>query len=163
MFSKIVLTLLNKVPINDTLNEQNNLQDIFPESMKIELFKMLGSLALVLSLFGVCLWIFKRVLKSKGQTFGRRSTIKVLDRRALNQKTTIYIIKIIHKTLIIAESGDQVTLLSEFPPHTDLQALLQEEETCKANGRTDFLRKSLQRLKQNQDPSVSEDSINNEE
>lgn len=130
----------------DTSSEQINLQGMFPENMRLEMFKILGSLILLLTLFGIGVWAFKKFLKSKGQGFGNSSTIKILDRRSLNPKTCIYIIRVVNKTLVIAESGEKITLLSEFPPDTDINELLQQNEKKGPSSTSDFLSKSIRKF-----------------
>lgn len=109
----------------DPAQEVAEYHDIMPGNMKIELCKMLGSLFFLLAVFGIGVWLFKKYLKSRGSILSNSSTIKILDRRSLTQKTCIYIIRVVNKTLVIAETGDRVTLLTEFPPNTDLNELIE--------------------------------------
>ncbi|MEF9497259.1 FliO/MopB family protein [Chlamydia sp. 04-14] len=140
---------MDDLALADTSSEQMSLQGMFPENMKLEMFKMLGSLMLLLTLFGIGVWAFKKFLKSKGQGFGNTSTIKILDRRSLNQKTCIYIIRVVNKILVIAESGEKITLLSEFPPDTDINELLQQNEKKGTSSTSDFLSKSIRKFHKN--------------
>ncbi|QVE48930.1 FliO/MopB family protein [Chlamydia crocodili] len=140
---------MDDLALADASSEQINLQGMFPENMKLEMFKMLGSLILLLTLFGIGVWAFKKFLKSKGQGFGNTSTIKILDRRSLNQKTCIYIIRVVNKILVIAEAGEKITLLSEFPPNTDINELLQQNEKKGPSDTSDFLSKSIRKFHKN--------------
>lgn len=98
---------IDDLALADTSSEQIHLPGMFPENMKLEMFKMLGSLTLLLALFGIGVWAFKKFLRSKGQALGNSSTIKILDRRSINPKTCIYIIRVVNKILVIAESGEK--------------------------------------------------------
>ncbi|SHE10207.1 putative inner membrane protein [Chlamydia abortus] len=117
--------------------------------MKLEMFKMLGSLTLLLALFGIGVWAFKKFLRSKGQGLGNSSTIKILDRRSINPKTCIYILRVVNKILVIAESGENITLLSEFPPDTDINDLMQQNEKKRSSPTSAFLSKSIQKFHKN--------------
>ncbi|WP_348663938.1 FliO/MopB family protein [Chlamydia vaughanii] len=149
-------TCAEDLALADNSSEQMNLQGMFPENMKLEMFKMLGSLILLLTLFGVGVWAFKKFLKSKGQSFGNHSTIKILDRRSLNPKTCIYIIRVVNKILVIAEAGEKVTLLSEFPPDTDINELLQKNEKKGSLSTSDFLSKSIRKFQKNKNVSTGQ-------
>ncbi|AAP05133.1 FliO/MopB family protein [Chlamydia caviae] len=140
---------MDDLALGDTSNEHMGFQGMFPENMKLEMFKMLGSLILLLTLFGIGVWAFKKFLKSKGPGFGNSSTIKILDRRSLNPKTCIYIIRVVNKILVIAESGEKITLLSEFPPDTDINELLQKNEKKEHASTSDFLSKSIRKFHKN--------------
>ncbi|AQT77389.1 flagellar biosynthetic protein FliO [Chlamydia gallinacea] len=140
------LFLSDELALSDSLHESASFQSMFPDNMKVEMLKMLGSLVLVLTLFGIGVWIFKKFLKSKGQSFGNHSTIKILDRRSINPKTCIYLIRVVNKILIIAETNDRITMLSEFPPDTDINALLKNDENKNSFSTSDVLSKSIKKL-----------------
>ncbi len=140
---------IDDLALADTSSEQMHLPGMFPENMKLEMFKMLGSLTLLLALFGIGVWAFKKFLRSKGQALGNSSTIKILDRRSINPKTCIYIIRVVNKILVIAESGEKITLLSEFPPDTDINELMQQNEKKRSSSTSAFLSKSIQKLHKN--------------
>ena len=108
---------------------------------------MLGSLILLLGICGVGCWFFRRFLRSRGHVPSIHSSIKALDRRVLASKTSIYVIKVANKTLVIAERGDHVTLLSEFPPNTDLNTLLQQDQKKTPSPRGEILSGFLKQFK----------------
>ena len=121
--------------------------EAFSDYMRWEVGKMLGSLILLLGIFGVGCWLFRRFLRSRGHVPSIHSSIKVLDRRVLASKTSIYVIKVANKTLVIAERGDHVTLLSEFPPNTDLNTLLQQDQKKTPSPRGEILSGFLKQFK----------------
>lgn len=147
IFSRF-FSLSEELALSDPLHDSPALQGMFPENMKMEMLKMLGSLIIVLSLFGIGVWAFKKFLKSKGQNFGNQSTIKILDRRSINPKTCIYLIRVVNKVLVIAEANDHITLLSEFPPDTDIHTLLQNKDN-KNSSTSEMLNRSLKKLQRN--------------
>ena len=57
------------------------------------------------------------------------------------------LIKVANKTLVIAERGDHVTLLSEFPPNTDLNTLLQQDQKKTPSPRGEILSGFLKQFK----------------
>ncbi|AHK63064.1 hypothetical protein BOKEGFJH_00190 [Chlamydia avium] len=154
-FFSHLLSFSEELALSDSSHDSVSLQSMFPENMKVEMLKMLGSLILVLTLFGIGVWAFKRFLKSKGQSFGNHSTIKILDRRSITPKTCIYLIRVVNKILIIAEANDHVTLLSEFPPDTDINALLKNNEQKNSFSTSDMLSKSIKKLRR--DPHLNKE------
>jgi flagellar biogenesis protein FliO len=55
------------------------------------------------------------MVNNKLEQSNQISTIKVIERRSLSPKTSIYLIEIHEKTIALAESADGVALLTEFP------------------------------------------------
>ncbi|EPP35038.1 flagellar biosynthetic protein FliO [Chlamydia ibidis] len=146
-----LISFSDELPFTDTVNDSLNVPSMFPENMKVEIIKMICSLVFLLAFFALGAWGFRKFLKSKGQTFGNGSTIKILERRSLTPKTTIYLIRVINKILIIAETAEQVTLLSEFPPNTDINELLQNNDIKSSASSSDLLSKAIQKFHRNKD------------
>lgn len=96
-------------------------------SFRSELLEMFMTLAFVLGLAFFSLWFLKRFMRSRGQAINKSSNIKVLERRTLNQKSSLYLVDILGKAIVIAESPSGIQLITEFPPETDLEALLAQE------------------------------------
>ncbi len=124
------------------------LKEFLPLNMRSELFKMLFSLVILLGAFGVCIWAFKKLLRHKTSRLGSSSAIKVLDKRALTPKSSIYLVEVANKVLVLSESNDTVTLLSEFPPNTDITELMKvRKEPQPALSPKDFILKAIQTKK----------------
>lgn len=114
------------------------LQSVLPDNMRFEMLKMIGSLVLLLGVFGFGVWLFKRFARPGGRTIGS-SSIKILDRRVLTPKTTLYLIKVVNKVLVIADNSERTTLLTEFPPDTDIRTLLQQDSPKPSTKTSDLL------------------------
>lgn len=80
-----------------------------------EFFNMILYLGLLLVLMTFLLWVVKRMTATRLEQTNRASSIKVLERRTLTPKTTIYILQILDKEIAIADSHNGVTKLSEIP------------------------------------------------
>lgn len=110
-----------------------------------ELFNMLLTLFFVLGLAFVSVIFLRKMMRSKLRGLNRGSGIKILERRALNQKSSLYLVDILGKGVVIGESQNGgLQLITEFAPGTDLELMLAEEETLKEPERP--LPKNLLRL-----------------
>ncbi|MBQ8498727.1 FliO/MopB family protein [Chlamydia sp.] len=147
LFQRMFSFMENNSSFIDVSQELSFVDENFPDSMRWEVGRMLGSLVLLLGIFGVGCWLFRRFLRSHGHIPNGNSSIKILDRRVLASKTSIYVIKVVNKILVIAERGDQVTLLSEFPPNTDLNELLKQNFQKAVAPRGEMLSGFLSQLK----------------
>jgi flagellar biogenesis protein FliO len=98
-----------------------------------EFFKMLMMLGLIIVLLLLASWFLKRLMNSRVQQVNNASPVKIIERRALTAKTTIYVMDILGRKIAIAEAQNGVTFLGdvsrgisqqpiEFPP-------LQNEES----------------------------------
>ena len=80
-----------------------------------ELFNMLASLGLIVALIILVGWFLKRLATTRLEQANVVSTIKILEKRALSPKSMIYLLEIEGTGILIAESANGVTRLSEFP------------------------------------------------
>ncbi|SPN73542.1 flagellar biosynthetic protein FliO,Flagellar biosynthesis protein, FliO [Chlamydia serpentis] len=150
-FFSLVFKLSDELALVENIQESISVHEMFPGNMKLEMYKMLGSLVLLLTIFGVGVWAFKKFVKSRGHGFGGSSQIKILERRSLTPKTSIYLIRVVNKTFVIAETAEKITLLAEFPPDTDINHLLQENHKHVSSCPTsDFLSKAIQKIQKKQ-------------
>ncbi len=77
----------------------------------------LSALLVTLALLGatvVGLQYFKKRLQ-KGKSFLNPSAIQIKERLRLNAKLTVYVVTYRNKEILLAQSGDCVTPLAEFP------------------------------------------------
>lgn len=68
--------------------------------------------------------------------------IKVLQRKAITPKSSLYLLDICGKGIVIAESPQGIHLIVEFPEGTDLEALL-EKESLDNPSFTELMQKKL--------------------
>ncbi|AAF39236.1 flagellar biosynthetic protein FliO [Chlamydia muridarum str. Nigg] len=147
LFQHILCFLEEDPSLVEIPQELSFVNEVFSDSMHWELGKMFASLILLLGIFGLGCWLFRRFLRSRGHIPSSNSSIKVLDRRVLPSKTSIYVIKVANKTIVIAERGEHVTLLSEFPPNTDLNELMQQDQKKTPTPRREMLSGFLNQFK----------------
>jgi flagellar biogenesis protein FliO len=113
-------------------------------SFGTDFLKMFLMLGLVLGLAFVSVIFLRSMMGQKMKQLNRASGIKILERRILSQKSSIYLIDVLGKGLIISESpGGGIQLISEFPPGTDLELRLAEEEAQTKS--TSSIKESLQK------------------
>lgn len=102
----------------------------FPENPGInndhfyaEFFKMLFMLGLIIVMLLLASWFLKRLLNSRVQQVNSTSPIKIIERRALTAKTTVYVMDILGKKIAIAESQNGVTFLGDVSRASDRQVM----------------------------------------
>lgn len=76
-----------------------------------EFIHMLAVLGLFIGFLIVVAWFLKRMLNTRMEQINTKSPIKILERRSLSPRTTIYILNIQGLQVAIAESHTGVTLL----------------------------------------------------
>lgn len=107
----------------------NNPPEKYPEYFKEELDKtnkfgesnffeefiqMMIYLIGIIAFMVFFMWIFKRLLSVKIQQSNKTCEIKIIESRAISQKTTLHIIEIYDREYAIAESLNGVTRLGEL-------------------------------------------------
>lgn len=80
-----------------------------------ELGNMVFALAGILTVIFIASWFLKRMLNSKIQQVNETSPVKILERRSLSPKTSIYLLEIAGKKIAIAEASNGITNLGEVP------------------------------------------------
>lgn len=88
-----------------------------PESDKflVEFVKMAATLGLVIAMILFIAWFLKRMVAAKIERGNADSSITIVDRRALSQKTMLYLIEVAGKGIVVAESPHGVTFLGNYP------------------------------------------------
>src|ERR1700722_16543977 len=89
-----------------------------------DFINMLATLGLLISIILIATWILKRLLNTRLQQMNSSSNIKIVERRALSPKTAIYIIEVNNRNLVVAESVNGITQLTD-----DYQAADSPQET----------------------------------
>ncbi len=106
-----------------------------------DFFNMLFSLFILLGLLFVSVWFIKRLMRSRLNASFRHSEIQILERRALTPKSSLYLITVFGKALLIADSQQGVEMLAEFPYE-------EEKEELKEETHPSFLKSSFATLLQ---------------
>lgn len=91
-----------------------------------EFVNMVMTLAFVLVLIFVSVWFLKKIMRSRMQTLNRSNGIKILERRPLNQKASLYLVDILGKGVVISESQAGIHIVTEFPDTVKIEELLEQ-------------------------------------
>lgn len=97
-----------------------------------QLLNMLFALVSIILLILIASWILKRMMNTRIQQINTNSRIKIVERRSLTPKTAIYLLEVSDRDIVIAESGNGVTLLSyatekPLPQASDFEKILNEK------------------------------------
>ena len=79
-----------------------------------QFMKMMITLSFILISLVALGWVLKRVLKTRMDVANATSEIKILERRIVSPKSSIYLIKVRHKEIVIAESAAGIQSLAVF-------------------------------------------------
>lgn len=99
-------------PLEDFMNIPEKQNDKF----YTEFLNMLATLGLLIGVILIAAWFLKRFLNTRMEQINTVSSIKISERRALSPKTALYLLEVHDKTILIAESQNGVTLLSQINP-----------------------------------------------
>ena len=99
------------VPAEPPIPVQEEGQDRFFQ----EFMNMLTTLGLIVATIFFISWFLKRMVNTRIQQVNTTSLIKIVERRALSPKTTLYVVEIYDKQLIIGETATGMSTLGEFP------------------------------------------------
>lgn len=86
-----------------------------------EFLNMILALAFIVTLIMVTSSMLKRLSRNRMHQANSANLIKVLERRALTPKSSIYLIEVAGKAFVIADSAAGVQPLTELPLGTDLE------------------------------------------
>jgi flagellar biogenesis protein FliO len=79
-----------------------------------EFFKMLGLLGLIILFLLFIAWFCKRIFNQRLQQGNSNSVIQVVERRQLTARTTVYVLDVMGKRAVIAETPEGVTTITAF-------------------------------------------------
>ncbi len=109
-----------------------------------EFVNMLLTLGFILILIFVSVWVLKKIMRSRVQNLNRSNGIKILERRPLNSKSSLYLVDILGKGVVISESQSGIQVITEFSDTTKIDELyehLQEEQEPRLSFRETFTKK----------------------
>lgn len=101
---------LTSEPYIDNVSTESPLNN---DHFYAEFFKMIMMLGLIIVLLLLASWFLKRMMSSRVQQSNLASPVKIIERRALTAKTTVYLMDILGKKIAIAESQNGVTFLAD--------------------------------------------------
>lgn len=79
-----------------------------------EFMNMVSSLGIILIVLLLLLWVLRWFNQSRLTQMNTTSSIKILERRPVSQKTVIYLVEVEGTAIAFAEGTNGVTKLSEF-------------------------------------------------
>lgn len=97
-------------------------------SFRDQILNTLFALAMVIGLLVLAGWLMRRLSRSRMRYGNHAHHIKVVERRPIAPKTTLYLLDIAGQGVVIADSPGGVRTLYELPAGTDLSALAGKEE-----------------------------------
>ncbi len=93
-----------------------------------EFVNMLYTLAFVIALIFLSIWVLKKMMRSRVKSLNQANGIRILERRPLSAKATIYLVDILGKGIVISESPAGVHRISEFPESFDIGNALESRQ-----------------------------------
>lgn len=127
----------NDNPFGDVNTDNNKMPD---DHFMSDFISMLASLGLLVALILIVSWFLKRFLNTRIQSMNTTSSIKIIERRALTPKTSIYLIEVNNRNIVIAEHTHGVTKLSEMGVDESEQ---EEEEPEKSSAFGEILKNKM--------------------
>ena len=85
----------------------------FP-SMGVAIFRMVGSLAIVIALFFVGAWLFRNMHRFKNNGANQRK-LQVLEGKSIGPRQAIYVVAYEEQRLLIGSTAQGLTLLTHLP------------------------------------------------
>lgn len=73
-------------------------------------------------------WLLKRVMSNRLEQMNVSSAIKVLERRPITPKSSIYLLEIHDRRIVVGESLNGLTLLADFRSNANFERLVDQEE-----------------------------------
>ncbi len=84
--------------------------------------KMLITLVVLVGLLGITYWFVRRLIQGRLQRGVGTASIQILEKRMISPKTTLYLVEVDHKKVLLAESHLEIKRL------LDLESAPQKED-----------------------------------
>lgn len=94
------------------LDEHTGNQDGSADYFFTTFVNMLATLGIIIALILIVAWFLKKMLNTRIQQINTSSLIKIIERRTLTPKTSIYLLEFNGQDILIAESQNGVTQLA---------------------------------------------------
>lgn len=85
---------------------------------------MLLTLGFIVVLIFVSVFVLKKLMRSRIQHLNKSTGIKILERRALNSKASLYLVDVLGKGVVISESPSGIQVVTEFPADANVEEML---------------------------------------
>lgn len=100
--------IILEVPDVDPAPEEYNLQG--------KIYNMVFSLGALIVGVMVVTFVIKKLTQKRREAANAAGSIKILEKRAINPKTYLYVVEVHNKTMLIGESGAGLVSLGELTP-----------------------------------------------
>jgi flagellar biogenesis protein FliO len=84
------------------------------DSFQAKFLNMLLVLGLLVGFMVLASWSLKRMMKSRVTLLNNKSFIQILETRSLSPRSTLYLIELENKQLLLAETASAVTCLQVY-------------------------------------------------
>lgn len=74
---------------------------------------MLITLFCILGLIMISIWALKKIFRSRMRQMNKHTAIKIIERRTLTPKSSLYLVNILGKNVVIAESQAGIQMITE--------------------------------------------------
>ncbi|MCH9625053.1 MAG: hypothetical protein S4CHLAM123_02200 [Chlamydiales bacterium] len=91
-----------------------------------EFVNMLLTLGFIMVMIFATVFFLKKYMRSRVQTLNKSNGIKILERRPLNNKSSLYLVDILGKGVVISESQAGIHVITEFSEDVHIDQLLDQ-------------------------------------
>ena len=86
--------------------------------------QLIFTLVAVLGLAFATLYFIKRMMRSRATHQNQDCAIKVIEKRMLSPKASIYLIEVLGKGIVISESPSGIHLITALPEDLDMEQMM---------------------------------------
>ncbi len=113
--------------------KSGNAQEDFQKLFNRTAYLVIGIVALLL----LTVWILRRVNLGRSVGLNRSNHIQIIERRALSQKSVLYLVQIGDKMTLLSESQLSVTQIAEFDRNMDAPDSISKSVKAPIDSQTD--------------------------
>ncbi|HRD55266.1 MAG TPA: flagellar biosynthetic protein FliO [Parachlamydiaceae bacterium] len=108
-----------EIPLPPSLRQQKKQELPREDNFMKEFLNMLFTLGSIIALLILASWMLKRIANTRIQQMNESSLIKILERRTVSPKLSLYLVDIKGKQIAIAESHSALLLLKDIPQNSE--------------------------------------------
>ncbi len=87
--------------------------------------KIFSSLAIVIGVMIVCIYLLKKIMKNSEGTSDGRELIRILSTRSVGSKNSIMLVEVLDKVLVVGLSSNNMFLLTSLEDELSLERVKQ--------------------------------------
>ncbi|NGX61578.1 MAG: hypothetical protein K940chlam9_01065 [Chlamydiae bacterium] len=114
-----------------------------------DFFHMLLTLGFIIVLIVITVFFLKKMMRSRMHALNKTTGIKILEKRSLNTKSSLYLVDILGKGVVISESPAGIHIVTELPEDMNVELSLQqlqEESPSPGSSFKETFRNKLRKL-----------------